>query len=308
MTEKIEWYQEVLELEPSSKVFFPLAKLLAANGQISDAITTLRQGLDRHPEFFEARLMLIDLLQKAGQSSEGGAKDANLTAEIDKLGSKLKLYPGFWTAWASASQQEGNHDVAVALRLLSVFLEGNQVTLADVLDYGLKAVSGQSFLQGNAAAAEVAEPVPAEPAPDANLPLDLSSKIGELNAAVESVIAPPANAPVVLPKEELSPEADTDTDEENFSLRTRTMAGLLVEQGDYQGALDIYKELFASSSNDEQRSEMAKRIAELEAKIKQGEAAAKLEEAAPEEPLQGKQKLLDALEFLAKRLEMRAGE
>ena len=28
MMEKIEWYQEVLKLDPDSKVFFPLAKLL----------------------------------------------------------------------------------------------------------------------------------------------------------------------------------------------------------------------------------------------------------------------------------------
>ncbi len=308
MTEKIEWYQEVLELEPSSKVFFPLAKLLAANGQTADAIITLRQGLDRHPEFFEARLMLIDLLQKAGHSSKDSPSVANLTAEIDKLGSKLKLYPGFWTAWASASQKEGEEDVAVALRLLAVFLEGNQVTLADVLNYGLKAVSGQPFLQGDATAAEAAPSVFAPPVSEAAPSLDLSRKIDELSVAVESVVAPLPSAQAALPKEELTPEADADTDEENFSLRTRTMAGLLVEQGDYQGALEIYKELFATSSNDGQRSEMARRIAELEAKIKQGEAVAKLEEGAVDEPLQGKQKLLDALEFLAKRLEMRAGE
>ena len=30
MMEKIEWYQEVLKLDPDSKVFFPLAKLLSS--------------------------------------------------------------------------------------------------------------------------------------------------------------------------------------------------------------------------------------------------------------------------------------
>ena len=82
MMEKIEWYQEVLEIEPSSKVFFPLAKLLLGNKQTQEAIAVLRQGLDRHPEFFEARLMLIDLLQQerdaAGASSEVGVLGAKL--------------------------------------------------------------------------------------------------------------------------------------------------------------------------------------------------------------------------------------
>ena len=33
MMEKIEWYQEVLKLDPDSKVFFPLAKLLRDSQQ-----------------------------------------------------------------------------------------------------------------------------------------------------------------------------------------------------------------------------------------------------------------------------------
>ena len=129
MMEKIEWYQEVLELEPSSKVFFPLAKLLQNNNQPKEAVATLRQGLDRHPEFFEARLMLIDLLESSGRSDEA-------LQEVERLGSKLDLYPGFWQAWAGVCEQQGQMDVSVALRLLAVSLSGKDVSLMDVLQQG----------------------------------------------------------------------------------------------------------------------------------------------------------------------------
>ena len=54
MKAKIEWYREVLELEPGSKVFFPLARLLGQSGETQEAIRVLRMGLARHPEYIEA--------------------------------------------------------------------------------------------------------------------------------------------------------------------------------------------------------------------------------------------------------------
>ena len=67
MTEKIEWYKEVLELEPNSKVFFPLARMLANEGETEEAIEIIERGLVRHPEFLEARLYCIELLHKCGR-------------------------------------------------------------------------------------------------------------------------------------------------------------------------------------------------------------------------------------------------
>ena len=44
MTEKIEWYKEVLELEPNSKVFFPLARMLAEEQRTDEAVEILEQN------------------------------------------------------------------------------------------------------------------------------------------------------------------------------------------------------------------------------------------------------------------------
>ena len=121
MMEKIEWYQEVLEIEPSSKVFFPLAKLLLGNKQTQEAIAVLRQGLDRHPEFFEARLMLIDLLQQEQDA-------AAAMQEVKALGAKLFAYPGFWDAWAGSAATDEDKDMATALRLMAAFLRHSDLS------------------------------------------------------------------------------------------------------------------------------------------------------------------------------------
>ena len=302
MMEKIEWYQEVLELEPSSKVFFPLAKLLQNNNQPNEAVATLRQGLDRHPEFFEARLMLIDLLENSGRNEEA-------LQEVERLGSKLDLYPGFWQAWAGVCEQQGQLDVSMALRLLAVFLSGKDVSLMDVLQHGLQSILGYpsvsrdslpdpSSVSDSAAPVEHSEPV-----------LEALETTGCNQASIAddndaSAICGQAEEPAPLPS--MEPDELADAEEEPFSLRTRTMATVLLEQGDLQGALDIYEELLAAAGNPEKKQELQERIDELKSKMKTGAYTPELDEPKAEEPLQGKQKLLDALENLAKRLEVRA--
>ena len=312
MMEKIEWYQEVLELEPSSKVFFPLAKLLQSNNRPGEAIATLRQGLDRHPEFFEARLMLIDLLESTGQSDSA-------LEQVERLGSKLDLYPGFWQAWAGVCEQQGQANVSVALRLLAAFLSGREISLVDILQNGLKEVLGNTPMSSAAPRITLAKAPAAAQTPPQTINaagLDSLPEPGLAPAASPVVDAAPAAevpaAEQATPSAPVVPNDETEldlpeSDEEPFSLRTKTMAAVLVEQGDLQGALDIYEELLAGASGDKQ-AELQARIDEIKLKMKGSEPAAPEDAAKSPEPLQGKQKLLDALENLAKRLEVRAGE
>lgn len=53
MMDKIEWYREVLELEPSSKLFFPLARLLVEDGQPEAALETCAGGWSVIPNFLK---------------------------------------------------------------------------------------------------------------------------------------------------------------------------------------------------------------------------------------------------------------
>ena len=124
MRRKIEWYQEVLALEPGSRIFFPLAKLFVEFGQLEDAAKTLRQGLDRHPDAVEARLLLIQVLTKLERLDE--ARD-----QLSAVVKPLERYPAFWSLWAQ-QKAEQDRDFAVFLMLVASHFTGKPVKFAGV--------------------------------------------------------------------------------------------------------------------------------------------------------------------------------
>lgn len=310
MKAKIEWYQEVLELEPSSKVFFPLARLLAENGQPNDAIATLRQGLDRHPEFIEARLFLIELLHSSH-------RDDLRDGEVGKLARLLGAYPGFWDAWSAClAAGDKGRDTALALAFLAAsFRSGTQGALSwtSVIEHGLRAMLGGNGAEHAAmpaapAAAPLHVAAPSTPAMP-ELQDEPDHAVGYAADKTDTRNAPAATgtgdaADVAGPPEAIDAQ---DEEEEHFSLRTRSMAQVLAEQGDLRGALDIYEELMAASGSDEERADIADVIQELTNRLKSaGEGSQRQQTADEGQPLQGKHKLIHMLESLAERLEARA--
>jgi hypothetical protein len=93
--------------------------------------------------------------------------------------------------------------------------------------------------------------------------------------------------------------------EEHFSLRTRSMAEVLAEQGDISGALDIYHELAAASIDREEKADLTRRIAALNAKLAAAQEGASPPAAPDSDTATGKDKLISMLEALAERVEAR---
>lgn len=333
MIDKITLYTEVLELEPGSRVFFPLAKLLAYK-EPAEAILILKKGLSRHPDHIEARIFLIELLS----ANEG---DADLDNELDIVSSILRNYPSFWKIWSAHLAQDSElHDAALAINFFGAGLSGRCVTWTDVIAHGLNSLlvdAGDETTPHLPSAAEIkrfrgsaaadvegfsSKPEGAHEGIDqggraSDAPPDISfddveagaSKVIDGSGAAESVDELPLT-PVHMvdmsdafgmseeslqqespqqksPDQGFSPMGESLTlseeasvmdasvssvdfggeeeeSEEPFSLRTRTMANLLAEQGDYEGALDIYNELLAVANEDEQRA-IADKVQELEA-------------------------------------------
>lgn len=308
MKDKIEWYKEVLEIEPSSKVFFPLARLLSENGRKPEAISVLHQGLEKHPDFFEARLMLIDLVQQAGDTKQ-------IVSEVSALGENLCAYPGFWEAWAlHAEQTSESRSLIFALRFLAAHLKNKDLSLLDILEQGVNAV-----LAGDRAAHSapflVKEKVVSK-SESVSLEIPISASAAALECAaqekdlkMESPSLEKSASELEHALEEplsLSLSSVSEEYEEPISLRTRTMAALLADQGDFQGALDIYNELLQTEDNDERRFELEMCIRNVQARMKNSGVPSEPVVSAPEEPLEGKHKLVKTLEMLAQRLESRA--
>ncbi|MFI3271644.1 MAG: hypothetical protein R3Y11_06010 [Pseudomonadota bacterium] len=134
MDQKISWYKEILELEPSSKIFFPLARLLSRDGYTSHAIDVLQHGLQHHKDFFEARLMLIALLHGADHID---ARDA----EVRTLLAYFADYPQFWDAWGDCLAHDGaQNDVSLAMRFIAASQQNDDISFASIFHKGLQSL------------------------------------------------------------------------------------------------------------------------------------------------------------------------
>lgn len=277
MRRKIEWYQEVLALEPGSRIFFPLAKLFVEFGQLEDAEKTLRQGLDRHPDSMEARLLLIQVLTRLERLSEA-------QEQLQAVIKPLERYPAFWSLWAHQTSDK-DRDFAVFLMLVASHFTDRPVKWTDVVIEGLNSLTDRLIGPLKDSARKARE------------------QAAERQAA-PAVAPSPGPAPVVDSAE--SPYAGPTPDAGSF--RTRTMAELLASQGDFGGALGIYRELWGRALDEHEKTDLSSRIKTLEANLAAAPAPEQGPHVAPgEDPFgkHAKNRLMSTLEALAARLESR---
>lgn len=329
MTEKINWYKEVLELEPNSRLFLPLARMLARENDVDGAIATLENGLGRHVEYLEARLLLIELLYKTGRKEK-------CDEQVEILSRMFSSYAGFWQAWAACLASRPNEsDTASVLRFLAMQFLNGPTSLAAVIDRGVKAML-DDVKTGEADKTEAATAAPTRPLESADTQTEITVETRDAAPKNDDLPAIEETSAELVeetePKEKIAadefanvtPENDAnvasapgrpyitdfgeeenafETDErdsESFSLRTRSMADVLAAQGDIQGALDIYLELQAGAEGAE-AEELAARVEELTALA----AEPKTEPVVPKDDT-SKNKLITMLETLARRVEARA--
>jgi len=271
MRRKIEWYQEVLALEPGSKVFFPLSKLFVEFGQIEDAVMTLRQGLDRHPDFMEARLLLVQLLSRQEQWDEA-------YEQLQAIIKPLERYPAFWSLWAQRSSGSDS-DFSVFLMLVASHFTDKPVKWTEVVIEGLHSLSER--LMG-----------------------PLKSRVSKPKEHLPSVAPLPFGAD--RPRGDgAEPHASSHLDAS--SLRTRTMADVLAAQGDFIGALGIYRELWGRTDAGVLKDDLAGRVRTMENKLSESTSSVALDAQHSEDPFgkHAKNRLMSTLEALAARLEAR---
>jgi len=273
MRRKIEWYQEVLALEPGSRIFFPLAKLFVEFGQFEDAERTLRQGLDRHPDSMEARLLLIQVLTRMEKLDEA---QEHLQAVIKPL----ERYPAFWSLWAHQASEK-DRDFSVFLMLVASHFSERPIKWTDVVIEGLSSLTER--LIG---------------------PIKATARKAREHAAEKAAHAPSAPPPVgdAADTPYVGPVPDAG------SYRTRTMAELLASQGDFGGALGIYRELWGRALDEHEKNDLSSRIKTLEANLAVAPAMPHAPHVAPgEDPFgkHAKNRLMSTLEALAARLESR---
>ena len=341
MNDKSIWYREVLEIEPQSRLFYPLARTLAHEGSLAEARNVLERGLSYHVHFVQARMLLCEVLQKLGAREEAEKQFSLVAGELEGTAS-------FWQAFARASAK--NRDESLVRRLTALELRNVPVEFSDILrrgldnlekEYGLEEHHSRSTVQAGASeakpAAEVCREACAAPAAsraDQNrAPADAGKKevqaVPERQAAPEmretaepsfaqtaiftaepvvphtisySVMNPiqqaahqvahEASRQTVLRNEPqdaglqeakpdaghgsmqapmqgsvqapVSEEVRSEEEMQCWPPRTRSMAEVFVEQGEYAEAVSIYHDLIRAQAGQD-TAELTKRLAEIEA-------------------------------------------
>ena len=293
MNERIELYREILQQDPGSRAFFFLAGLLHETGRKEEAASVLRGGLRWYPDFLEARLLLIQVLLG------GGDKDA-LRSETALVSGLLERYPGFWDAWARNASKD-RPELALLLRLLAGALRRPGMGLEALLELGLAGLErGGESVKAACEPLKTFSPVRVSPEDSGQRGKESHLVLGAMTLDVNGV---PAH-------EDAGDVVDLG---DAPSFRTRSMANVLAEQGDFVGALEIYRELESRTADEEEVQALRSCIQLLEKRMGSctpPDAAAVAGDASGEEAsdavLPDSIELNELLESLADRLEARA--
>ncbi len=308
MSERLELYKEIIELDPQSRVFFKYAQLLEKEQRVDEALSALARGLEFQPDFMEARLYYIDLLTR-------NDKLESASIQLHKFTSLFKKYPAFWLTWSKLTMEE-NSTVGSTLALLSALFNNPSLSVMQIFQAGLQLYTDQISTASMPSSAK--NPVAEDLQKQSDHPLSVSDTITAILASNDS-LASLSSGNVFDANEQVSSEQFDAIDEEEFdeemsvksSVHTRSMADLLAEQGDIQGAIAIYSELL-EKANDVEKQEIAKRLHSLQShlehaeltKVSQSQTAKNSEKNQSEKKLAPRMQTM--LERLADRLEDRA--
>ncbi len=150
MISKVELYREVLAIEPHSRVFFPLAKILSETNALDEAITVLKRGVTFHPDHLEAKFLLVELLSRQGKENDASENFASV-ADV------LSQYPSVWQLWAKKTALQSK-DSSLAMAFLASYFQGKSLTWSEIFEKGLASVFSE-----NSQSTPAQQPV--EPAP-----------------------------------------------------------------------------------------------------------------------------------------------
>ena len=202
MSDTLHLFDELLEHDAGSKIFFPLARLYRKQGHVQRAIEIVQKGIAHHPDYLEAQLYLIELLNEIGDSAAAESK-------AHSIFSKLMSYEKFWICLRAHYAKSQQSDLALASFLVERNAHGENVDIVKLMSFGIA-----HYSEMITSSAEVTEP-----------------------------------------------DKDLDAEEValfciNSGIKTKTMAKLLVAQGEFAQAIKIYDDLLENAVTDEERTDL----------------------------------------------------
>jgi tetratricopeptide (TPR) repeat protein len=202
MNDTLHLFDELLEHDSGSKIFFPLARLYRKQGHVQRAIEIVQKGIEHHPDYLEAQLYLIELLSEIGDSVAAESK-------AQSIFTKLMSYEKFWICLRAHYAKSQQSDLALASFLVERNAHGENVDIVKLMSFGIAHYS--EMITSSAAVTE--------------------------------------------------PDKDLDAEEValfciNSGIKTKTMAKLLVAQGEFAQAIKIYDDLLENAVSDDERTDL----------------------------------------------------
>lgn len=251
--DKTKFYEKVLELEPGSRLFFPLARQYYEQKQMSRARQVLSEGLQKHPDHFEARLLFAAILNQGGDQE----KARKIYSEIFAL---LRDNQDFWENLSAILSGRDEKDLSLAAAFFARSGKNNSFTWTDVLKSGLENLGtipenspaqGTIFFEDHADTGRFSK--------SGSQTDEQDVKAGQAETA-ENTMAYDLEK---YENEFEDPEEWADFDIDNEA-RTKSMADILFGQEEYAKAYDIYRELWHKSLPGKERRELERMMARSE--------------------------------------------
>ncbi len=293
MQNKIQWYEEVMTQDPGSNLFLALARLYVESAAFEKAIQTLQNGLQKNPWHLEAQLLLNDLLHRMDRPAES----LEMTSQIGRL---LKKHPVFWLNWADQLENE-QQNLALAARMLGLAFAGTPPDLNSLCSQGM-----QKMLEEAKSSDQPQAPLDRS-GPEKHYPE--TAPVCETKSQEQPAVDPEQEAPQGLGDESLGEAFEVFPEDsayrpsaESEVYRTKTMAEILTNQGDYSAARKIYEHLLREAQSQDDRTELEDRLKTVQ-KLQLDQGPPPVEPGQRPDPASNKQQLINQLEKLASRLE-----
>ncbi len=264
---RIEELQKKLDKDPDSKIFLPLAEEYRKSGMLEEAITICQEGLEKHPNYVSARVVLGRAYMDLKRTIEAQAEFEEVISKIpDNLKANKYLGDIYFMQGNLKSASERYQTVArldpynkeVASKVKEILEKLGQRNAIDV-----PPAEAADEPQTTSEEEQPEEPAEEREEKPPQMVIDLTEEESSLPISEERPEEPPPQAPQPippLPEERPPPSPPLEEpstapsepelpaiEEEGDELATATIAELYAKQGLFDKAIKVYERLFEAN-------------------------------------------------------------
>jgi tetratricopeptide (TPR) repeat protein len=256
------------ELDPQGRAFLPVGDILRAHGHQNEAIEILLQGVDRHPTFTVARVVLARELYLKGMVSDALRVLGDSTSSLRDNILAQKIFFKIHVLLQDESAARAVHEHLKVNRLLDGeirrygevmdlqgFVAARQRLLKDLSDAGIQ-LQPEAFVRGTSGDAQHVVPSPAS-----GIRVIGDEELEVLDEdAISGFHAVPLKE-IFSPHEASRSHQGAGSGASGVELDSTTLADIYARQGHFSKALAVYRRLLRMTPQNEL---LRRKVAELQ--------------------------------------------